>query len=246
MNTSCIVKNDILKNLGEAAPGLHDKVIELMAKEEKGKLLDIPSGEGRLAYLLKHQGFEVLAGDIDEKVFKIPGIGFQRIDLNARLPFEPECFDYVTCIEGIEHIENSYHLLREFARALKRGGKLVLSTPNILSIHSRLRFLLIGHFAFFGGYYSNEDNLYTYHINPAGFPQIYTALKQAGLRIEEIASNQNVTVGRAWPLRMILRALAVTARITTFLKEKDPYMRKMLCSSEILMGDLIILKCIKS
>ncbi|MGH7410111.1 MAG: methyltransferase domain-containing protein, partial [Candidatus Methylomirabilis sp.] len=52
----------------------------------------------------------------------------------------------VACLEGLEHIENYHHALREFYRILKQDGILLISTPNPLNMKSRLRFFLFGTF----------------------------------------------------------------------------------------------------
>lgn len=234
-----------LAKLGNTAIGLHDKIIELLDEESRGSILDAPAGEGRLSYLLQKMGFKVTAGDIDASVFKIPDMRFKLLDLNNTLPFEPATFDYVTCIEGIEHIENSFHLLRELARILKIGGKLILSTPNILSIHSRLRFLLQGHFAFFGGYFSNENNFYTYHINPAGFPQLQMALYKSGFIIEKIASNRSIYEGKPLLLNLIIKILSAFTSIVTKQRERDAVLKDYFISKELLLGEIIVIKCVK-
>jgi SAM-dependent methyltransferase len=43
-------------------------------------------------------------------------------------------------LEVIEHLENPKAFLREAARVLMPGGGLVLSTPNVVTVGSKLRF----------------------------------------------------------------------------------------------------------
>jgi SAM-dependent methyltransferase len=58
------------------------------------------------------------------------------------LPFEEGTFDYVLCTEVLEHLLYSpSKLLYNIHRVLRTEGELVLSTPNILSFATRLRFI---------------------------------------------------------------------------------------------------------
>ena len=70
-------------------------------------------------------------------------------NLDSELPFGDRSFDYVTCLEGLEHIENPQQAMREFARVLKPGGHLIVSVPNILNIEERLKWLLHGYTSHF-------------------------------------------------------------------------------------------------
>ncbi len=59
-------------------------------------------------------------------------------DACAPLPFRTGSFDALVCMEGIEHFEDQTGFLRECARVLKPGGRLVLTTPNVLHLSSRI------------------------------------------------------------------------------------------------------------
>ena len=72
------------------------------------------------------------------------------------LPVEDETYDIVVCCEVIEHMEiDPMFMLSEVNRVLKTGGKLFVSTPNVLSSRGITKML--------GGY---EPYFYMqYHIN---------------------------------------------------------------------------------
>jgi len=70
---------------------------------------------------------------------------FTRVDLEQPLPFSDAYFDAVVCCEGIEHVYSPGHLMSEFARVLKPGEILVITTPNIQNLLSRLKFLFCGY-----------------------------------------------------------------------------------------------------
>ena len=145
-------------------------VLGLLDACPRGRLLDVPSGEGGLSYAASGMGFEVMAGDIDPRFFKAEGIECRRMDMNIALEAPDASFDYVVCLEGLEHLENPFRFVRECHRVLRWGGQLVLSTPNILNLASRLKY-------FFSGFYAlcpKPINEFTHlpvfdHINPSTY-----------------------------------------------------------------------------
>jgi len=98
---------------------LHEKVLKITALLPKGRVLDIPCGQGALAKRLKVQGFETFCGDLDPEWYRIEGGHFHQVNLNGILPYKDQSFDCVTCVEGIEHLENPHLLIREIGRVLK-------------------------------------------------------------------------------------------------------------------------------
>ena len=227
------------------APKLHKKIIGFVDKEKRGELLDVPCGKGGLSFRMKEKGFNVTAADLDQTYFEYSDMKFEQVDLNSVLPFGNEQFDLITCIEGVEHLENIYHLFRELARVLKKGGKLIVSTPNILSVFSRLRFFLTGQFDFFGGYYANENNFYTYHINPVYFPLLKLAVSRAGLEIKTIAMNRDVTENKNFLLRLFMNMCCFIAKKITAFKIQDKVLARQMNSSELLRGEILILECVR-
>lgn len=232
-------------NCSDTMLGIHAVVLRLFEREKRGRVLDIPSGEGKLALLLKDKGFEVFAADINETALKVSGVNFQRVDLNEKLPFEDSFFDYVVCVEGIEHLENPHHVLREFKRVSNSGAMIILTTPNILNIFSRLRYLLTGYYEHFGDYFASEDNPYVLHINPVGFPELLFVLRRTGLELEAILTNRNVLSSRGLFLGICMVFMLVAIKLASMLKVRDSKMRHFLLSKELLLGQILILKCRK-
>ena len=58
---------------------------------------------------------------------------FVRLDCSSSLPFANGCFDAVLCIDAISHLPDRIGTLREWARLLRPGGRLVFTDPAILS-----------------------------------------------------------------------------------------------------------------
>lgn len=121
----------------------------IMASCERGRLLDVAAGSGYTSARLRSMGFDVIATDIHKDQFQVDGVQLVEADLNRSFPFEDAAFDAVVALEIIEHLENPNRFLRELRRVLKPGSRAVLSTPNILCLRSRLRFLLRGEFHLF-------------------------------------------------------------------------------------------------
>lgn len=112
-------------------------------------VLDIGCGPGSFLHILANQypnvkavGTDLASGQIDfarENIasqFQGERVQFVTLESGLRpLPFADGSFDKVTCIEVIEHIHPMLgnHLMREAARVLKPGGKLIVTTPNYRS-----------------------------------------------------------------------------------------------------------------
>jgi len=80
---------------------------------------------------------------IDMNPIDLKGIIFKKCDLEKdSIPFSDGFFDYVICTEVIEHLSNADRLLSEIYRVLKKGGHLILSTPNSASSANRIRILI--------------------------------------------------------------------------------------------------------
>jgi ubiquinone/menaquinone biosynthesis C-methylase UbiE len=165
----------------------HDWILDALSRERKGFLLDAPAGTGALASRLKKMGFSVSCCDINPSLFLARDIEIKWGDLSQSLPYPSNSFDFITCIEGMEHLENPFSAIREFHRILKPGGKLFLSLPNYLNIERRLRFLITG---LFSKIPSPErlgkdrfDNLWMHHLTPLTYPLLKMALEHWGFKI---------------------------------------------------------------
>lgn len=116
------------------ARGSHERVLELLRSVPPGRVLDVPSGGGPVVDGARAHGHDVVELDL----FPRPGIRGVLADACAPLPFRDASFDVVVSMEGIEHFENQTGFLRECARVLKPGGMLLLTTPNVLHLSSRV------------------------------------------------------------------------------------------------------------
>jgi ubiquinone/menaquinone biosynthesis C-methylase UbiE len=61
------------------------------------------------------------------------------------LPFDDEYFDIINCNDVIEHLHTSpQRMLTEMRRVLKKGGFLLITTPNLAALHNRIMLLFGG------------------------------------------------------------------------------------------------------
>src|SRR5437660_11089682 len=96
-----------------AHAAIHDTVVGILKELPRGALLDVPAGEGALAARLIDEGFDVRCCDLYPEIFRLNDVEIRRGDMNGKLPFDDRSFDYVTCLEGLEHIDNPQQAMRE-------------------------------------------------------------------------------------------------------------------------------------
>ena len=133
------------------------KVLE-NSRCDKCKILDVGCIPGHLSHALKKMGHDVYG--ISYKVNKI-NLGIQIEECNVEddsFPFEDSLFDVVIFTEVMEHlIKSPVPALKEIHRVLKKGGYLILTTPNQLYIVRRILTLI--NILLFRSYMGNIDNL---------------------------------------------------------------------------------------
>ncbi|MFC1912769.1 class I SAM-dependent methyltransferase [Chloroflexota bacterium] len=147
------LKKQLLRNLPARKQKAEGKLAsrEHLIRIEVGqgnKVLDLGCGEGRNSLLFTEEN-EVYGLDICPKRMLLnEENAFDKsyrtlIVSNAiSLPFPEASFDIVVCTELIEHVAETRQLVVELKRVLKEGGKLILSTPNLVSLGNRLGMML--------------------------------------------------------------------------------------------------------
>lgn len=226
----------------------HKTVLHLLLEEEPQvcKVLDIPCGAGAFTLRLLERGKEVYSGDI-ENLLRIDAPHFYLTDMNERLPFGGGEFDAVVSVDGIEHLERPFDFVREASRILRKGGVLIVSTPNISALRSRWRFLLTGHHNKGKTPLDEQQPSPLHHINLLPFTALRYMLHRNGLRIEKIATNRMKLISLGYGLLVPLAFLATLWVYTR--EEKNPLQRtrnreiiRQVFSPPVLFGETIILK----
>ena len=117
--------------------------IKKMVMGSGNKILDIGSGGGWSVSELSKNG-QLFLIDLSQKNLKTI-----KLDSNAQaavgdaiqLPFKENCFDYVIISEVLEHINNPAQAILDAFRVLKKGGKIIISTPY----NEKIRYYLCIH-----------------------------------------------------------------------------------------------------
>ncbi len=164
-----------------------------LAARAPGRALEVGFGSGIYLPVLAALYAEVIGSDIDEVFVRYAGALVQVhpnlrviVDDITQTNLAEKSFDLILCTEVIEHIADSQSVLSAIHRLLRRGGSLVLSTPqpwSPLEILSKLAFLP-GVIDLVRRVY--KERIYkTGHINLMTQAQVTNQLREAGFRIRE-------------------------------------------------------------
>lgn len=232
---------------------LLDKFIAIFENEPRGKVLDIGCGDGDYAYHLQKIGFDVLAGDMDANRFKYKDkVKFEKCNVTEKLPFGDNSFDFIVLAEVIEHLKNPYAVIKELNRILKQGGKLILSTPNILNLKSRVRFLVEGCWEYFREIplehtKNPKEVIWNLHLIPWRYQELEYLLYSEKFNIEGIDTSKYEGWGLFFLIPLISFQLHAKARRS---KKKGGIdftrINKILLSKELLFGEHLIVKAVKA
>jgi 2-polyprenyl-3-methyl-5-hydroxy-6-metoxy-1,4-benzoquinol methylase len=116
-----------------------EKVVHALTTEAVGRLLDVGYAKGSFADSLVNLGWDCTALDVNRRHHD--RIRTIQCDLNEGFPVEAAAFDVVTAGEIIEHMIDESAFLQECRRALKPGGRLIVTTPNLSFLVNRFLML---------------------------------------------------------------------------------------------------------
>lgn len=159
---------------------------------EGKRILEIGCGRGGFACWLvgNYPGIEVTAADFSRSAIR-QGSAFAaeqglsqiqwRIEDIQAISLQDSSFDFVISCETVEHLPNPALAVKELARVLKPGGRLVLTTPNYGN--------LIG---IYRGYLRLTGRRFTEEQQPINrfttLPRTANWLRRAGLKIQHLDS----------------------------------------------------------
>jgi 2-polyprenyl-3-methyl-5-hydroxy-6-metoxy-1,4-benzoquinol methylase len=163
-----MAKFDVEERARMSAGGSSPVILEAVAAALRernirgGTLLDVGCGTGSLRQFVWTLCDKYLGADAMRHDGLPADVEFVQANLDAGNVALPNgCCDVVACVETIEHVENPRALMRELTRLARPGGWLVVTTPNQLSVLSKVSLLTRNEFVHF----QERPGLYPAHIS---------------------------------------------------------------------------------
>ncbi len=203
----------------------------------------------------KHFALDSRACDFHIERFAADHVPCAQLNLNKDpLPYADEQFDLVTSSEVVEHLESYRGLLREAFRVTKQGGVLIVTTPNVLNVSSRVRTLFCGFANLFGPLPVRHDEFYSTsgHITPIPYFYLAHALMDAGFEDLQLDIDKTQHTSVFW-LVLLFPFIALgwwrfmrqeRKRFKTITRENEMHVRAHF-SWPVLVGRTIVLSAVK-
>lgn len=234
-----------------AEAGVHEAAHRLLEPLPRGRLYDLATGEGAIARWASDRGFDVAAFDVDPGPYTQRHIPFVAANLDGRWPMPDGEGDVVVALELIEHLENHFAFMREAARVLRPGGRLVLSTPNEHCIQNRWCYFRTG---FFGGsrrvIRHDSPNPAAEHVHMAPLPQLELAWRRAGFELERFEvsrlSGSSMLMLPFWVLQTLsLRQRMLGARVDPGARELNRRLYPLFADVRLFLGRVAVFSLVR-
>lgn len=236
-----------------AHEAIYGTVLGIVQNLPVGKVLDVPAGEGALAARLIEVGFDVHCCDLYPEIFRLESVDIRQGDMGGTLPYDDSSFDYITCIEGLEHIENPQQAIREFSRLLKPGGHLILSIPNILNIEERFKWLLNGYTSHFKPLGREQvararqafgDKVeIALHVNAISYSEMRYSLENCGFEV--LTLHRDKPKARIWLYWPIVALIRLIGRMTPAQQRRERWTNELQSDEILLGGNTLIIHAVK-
>ena len=225
----------------------HERAAELFAGwPREGRVLEVAAGSGAFAQRLVQLGFTVEACDLYPEQFKVPAVPVRFADLSDCLPYDDQSFAYLSCLEGVEHLEDQFAFVRECWRVLKPGGRLLISTPNILGLASRWRYFWTGFFPLATRPMNEHHKAPVHdHIHLITYYELRYILRTTGFTIEAVTTDRirkyGLLHGWAYPFVRFATHAAMRREGDARQREANVEIARHMLSPAVLFGRTLML-----
>jgi 2-polyprenyl-3-methyl-5-hydroxy-6-metoxy-1,4-benzoquinol methylase len=155
---------------------LHRKkrIVKRFTGLKTGKLLDVGSGTGHFAFMMKRSGWNVKGVEISEKArqFSSSAYGLDVIAPHGINELPAESYDCITLWHVLEHFHDPGNYLAELKRVLKLDGLCLVALPNSRSLDA----------GYYGKFWAAFDvPRHLWHFDPLTFRRFS---ENSGMEIE--------------------------------------------------------------
>jgi SAM-dependent methyltransferase len=145
---------------GVSGAAIYRMVADALARRHAGGILvDVGCGSGQLYEAVGPRFERYVGADVLRYNGFPPAAEFVAVNLDTgSVPLPDGSADVVAAVETIEHLENPRAFLRELVRLARPGGWVLVTTPNQLSLLSKLTLVVKNQFNAF------QDGSYPAHL----------------------------------------------------------------------------------
>ena len=127
-----------------------DPIIQELKLEKNSKILDVGTGEGRMAITLALNNYHVLTGELESDESKYAKrnwlISAKKVEVDhlitytpfdaEKMPFEDGSFDAVFISGALHHINDGQAAYNESVRVIKPKGIICIFEPNLRAVET--------------------------------------------------------------------------------------------------------------
>jgi methionine biosynthesis protein MetW len=152
--------------------------------------LDVGCGDGGTSGpWLRTNAASYVGVDVSERAVRAAaarGLTVRLVEDAAQLPFLDDSFDLVVCVEVLEHLFEPQRALAEMQRVVRRGGRLILTVPNVAHWRGRIDLALLGRWNPRGDSLSGSEPWRDPHIRFFSLSSLASLVERSGFEVLEL------------------------------------------------------------